>query len=357
MIEREAVERSSQSRASDRAGERAGGGLDTARSYKEPPDYYGVPPVHKPHWKWLIITYFFLGGISGGSFVLAAIANRIVPADERAIVRAGRYLSFAALIPCPLLLVLDLGRPSRFLHMLRVLKLRSPMSIGTWGLILFSGSSSASAMIQAIDDGLLPSPLAKRAHALLPSRWADGLGAAFGFLVAGYTGVLLAATAVPLWAKRSRWLGPLFLTSALSTAAAAIELGVSIFDPVHHAETARLRRLEIVLIPLELGLISGWRTRLGSTARPLQEGSTGRALTWASCRAGLLLPMLLHIVSPRLPGRLRRWVSLVASLLVLGGGFALRYAVVVGGQQSADDPTATFDLTRLPSEAETPRRS
>src|SRR4051812_40936790 len=89
--------------------------------------YYGVPVIHKPHWKWLIIVYFFLGGISGASYVIASLSHLFGPNQDRRIVRAGRYLSFATLIPCPVLLILDLGRPGRFLNMLRIVKLRSPM--------------------------------------------------------------------------------------------------------------------------------------------------------------------------------------------------------------------------------------
>jgi len=322
-----------------------GGERERRRSAPGPTGYYGVPPVHKAHWKWLIIAYFFLGGISGGSYVIAAMARQVVPPNERTIVRAGRYLSLATLIPCPLLLILDLGRPSRFLHMLRVLKLRSPMSIGTWGIIAFSGCSSASALIQADADGLLPRGLSRIA-AILPNRFVDAVGASLGLLVGSYTGVLLAATAVPLWTKRACWLGPLFLTSALSTAAAGIDILISVFDHRHHAETARLRRMELVLLPVELALLSGWRTRLGSTARPLREGSTGSALRGASAGAGLVLPFLLQLATPSLPCRVQRWMTLAASFLVLMGGFALRYAVVVGGQRSADDPDATFDMTR-----------
>src|SRR4051812_12496931 len=104
---------------------------------RRPTTYYGVPPIHKPHWHWLIVSYFFLGGLSGGSYVVASIADLFGHADDRETVRVGRYLALLALLPCPLLLVLDLGRPERFLHMLRVLKLRSPMSLGTWGLLSF----------------------------------------------------------------------------------------------------------------------------------------------------------------------------------------------------------------------------
>ena len=70
-----------------------------------------MPVIHKPHWRWLIITYFFLGGIAGGSYAIASVAELVGGAGGRRITR-GRFISLAALLPCPLLLVLDLGRPS-----------------------------------------------------------------------------------------------------------------------------------------------------------------------------------------------------------------------------------------------------
>src|SRR5262245_8928437 len=82
--------------------------------------YYGLPVLHAPHWNWLIIVYFFLGGISSAAYVIASIAELFGGREGVAIKRAGRYLSLAALIPSPILLILDLGRPERFHHMLRV---------------------------------------------------------------------------------------------------------------------------------------------------------------------------------------------------------------------------------------------
>ncbi|MGH2558058.1 MAG: NrfD/PsrC family molybdoenzyme membrane anchor subunit, partial [Thermomicrobiales bacterium] len=104
--------------------------------------YYGLPVIHKAHWNWMIVVYFFLGGLSGACYVIASIAELIGARRYGEIVRAGRFLSFLTLLPCPVLLILDLQRPERFLHMLRVVKLRSPMSVGTWGLLLFSAFST-----------------------------------------------------------------------------------------------------------------------------------------------------------------------------------------------------------------------
>src|SRR5919205_605324 len=85
--------------------------------------YYNIPPIHKPHWGLMVIVYFFLGGISSASYVIASVADLFGGSEAARIKRVGRYLSFAALIPCPPLLTLDLGRPDRFHHMLRVVKL------------------------------------------------------------------------------------------------------------------------------------------------------------------------------------------------------------------------------------------
>ncbi|MFN3337047.1 MAG: NrfD/PsrC family molybdoenzyme membrane anchor subunit, partial [Thermomicrobium sp.] len=103
--------------------------------------YYSLPVIHGPHWRWPIVFYFVLGGLAGGSAVLAAAGRLVGGHWARPIVRAGRYLAFLAVLPGPLLLIIDLGRPERFHHMLRVVKLRSPMSLGVWGLIGFTATA------------------------------------------------------------------------------------------------------------------------------------------------------------------------------------------------------------------------
>src|SRR4051794_26965562 len=99
----------------------------SAGASREPVGYYGLPVIHGPHWKWLIICYFFLGGISGTAAVLSAIARLFDHQDGPRIARVATYTSMGALLPCPIFLILDLGRPARFLNMLRVLRPSSPM--------------------------------------------------------------------------------------------------------------------------------------------------------------------------------------------------------------------------------------
>src|SRR5213594_4317836 len=101
--------------------------------------YYGIPLLKQPSWTWEIPLYFFVGGAAGASAVVGAIAN-YTGADRR-LVRDARWIAAAGSIISPALLISDLGRPSRFLNMLRVFKPQSAMSVGVWTLLGFSGGS------------------------------------------------------------------------------------------------------------------------------------------------------------------------------------------------------------------------
>ena len=173
-------------------------------------------------------------------------------------------ISLAALLPSPILLILDLGRPDRFYNMLRVLKLRSPMSVGTWMLTTFSAFCGVSALIQVAEDGLLRRmPFVARPLLALPSSLIGAVGMVFAFATSGYTGILVSATAVPLWAKNYLLLGPLFLASALTNATAAIRLVLSLARGTGEDTLKRLERLELVALLAELGLLLAARNNLG----------------------------------------------------------------------------------------------
>ncbi len=308
--------------------------------------YYGVPVIHRAHWHWLIIVYFFVGGLAGACYAIASIAQLVGPKEDRQLVRAGRYLSFAALLPSPVLLILDLGRPERFYKMLRILKLRSPMSIGTWGLTVFGAFSAVSAAIEAAQDGHLGRSRAARVVAALPAKVIGAAGMPWGLFVAGYTGVLLGATAVPLWAKNALLVGPLFLASAFSTAASAIGLTLSAIPGTQRATLERLEHLERVAIGAELGLLAASKAQLGATAAPVTTGKLGALLRYGTVGSGLLLPLGLHTLVRMVGEKTGRRLGMLSSVLVLVGGFLLRYIAVVGGNASADDPRATFDYAR-----------
>lgn len=312
-----------------------------------PPGYYGVPAIHKPHWHWLIVCYFFAGGIAGGSYVVASVSDLLGGDAGRRIARVGRYLSFAALVPSPLLLILDLRRPERFLHMLRVVKLRSPMSLGVWGLVGFSAFSVASFAMQVARDGFLdwwpgPASLLRK----LPAGLIGALGIAPAFFLSGYTGVLLAATAVPLWTRSYLLMGPLFLASALSTGTAAIALVLSRFADTSHRTTQRLERLESLSMLTELGLLFALRRGLSPTlARPLEHGRLA-LIHRLVLTIGLAAPLGIDGSAALFGWRLPRGLTAFAAVLALGGGFLLRYVMVSAGPASADDAAATFELAR-----------
>ena len=307
--------------------------------------YYGVPVIHRPHWKWLITGYFFLGGISGGSAVVAAFGRLCGGSHGAPVARLATYVSVVALAPCPPLLILDLGRPGRFLNMLRVFRTSSPMSVGSWGLSAFGIITGLNTALQLADD-LAPAALPLPARTRHAARSTVALLSAIsGFFVAGYTGILLAATAVPLWSKRPALLGPLFLSSAMTSATAAITAIAAVPGSGADSGVEQLRTFETIAAVAEGSLLFGWIIALGPTARPLTQGRIGLIVHHGIAGAGIALPLIVSVAQDYLPRKLRRPAALIGSALTLAGGFALRYAVVEGGRLSADDPQATFEMT------------
>jgi len=315
-------------------------------SARDPVGYYGLPVIHRPHWKWLIICYFFLGGVSGTSAVLAAVARLTKHQDGPRIARVATYVSMGSLLPCPVLLILDLGRPARFLNMLRTFRLSSPMSVGSWGLVLFSAVLSTTTLLQLLIDFRGRGGDAEATLLDLSAKRLAPACAGLGFLVSGYTGVLLAATAVPIWSKRPWLLGPLFLASATSSGTAAIALAFSLVDPPTEAGERTLNQFEAVVVMAETVILTGWIYALGATAKPATSGHVGAVLRHLVVGLGMAAPQLLAIKAHKV----RNWqtrlnLNRAASVFTLFGGFALRYAVVQAGRDSADDPQATFDMT------------
>ena len=186
-----------------------------------------------PHWSWYIIPYFFVGGIAGGAYFLAALLEWFGRPEDRPVIRTGYSLAFWGALVSGALLTLDLGRSLRFWHMLfqsnnlphLMFKSFSPISFGAWALLLFG----ACAFISWYSD--------KTGTAF--AKLMAAVGGLFGFILAGYTGVLLSVTNRPIWAD-SPWLGALFLASGASTGAAALVL----FAPGRGATQSSLRWLE-----------------------------------------------------------------------------------------------------------------
>lgn len=320
--------------------------------------YYSVPPIHEPHWRWLITGYFFLGGVSGSSATLFAYLRLFAEAKAEPMARTALWVSVATLLPCPALLILDLGRPARFLNMVRAFRPTSPMSMGTWGFLAFNGLLFAQVALE----------LAEMLHARSQQQNSATLRAArtgfsvltgtAGFFVSGYTGVLLAATAVPLWSKSPALLASLSLSSATSSGAAAVSLTHLLCKLIQRPDAFDRNKVDSearvenalhsyeTIASLAKGIaLLGWLHSLGSTARPLQHGLPGYVVRDAVAGAGIAAPLFLHAASRNLRPRQRFAAHLIASALTLAGVFALRAAIVEGGRASANDPAATFDLT------------
>lgn len=262
-----------------------------------------------PAWSWYIIWYFFVGGVAAGAYLMAAIADLTEGEGNRRVARIGYILAFPLVAICPILLTLDLGMPGRTLNMFRLFKLGSPMSVGSWALLGF-GVLSLLSLLLALRDR----PGDRRIRRIIAVP-----GGIFGFFIASYTGVLLGASNRPIWTGNN-WIGPLFLVSAASTGVAVLVLFAA------HARFAGFRRVHLLAAPFEALLLVLFVQSLGAGAGVFLSGALAPLFWGGVVLAGLALPFALTLLA-------RAWaVEATAAILVLIGGFVLRYLVLTGGQ-------------------------
>ena len=278
------------------------------------------PVMHAPVWTWEVPLYFFFGGVASGSAFVALACD--AAGDERSAAIA-RKVTLAAIAPCPPLLIADLGRPRRFLHMLRIFKVRSPMSMGAWCLSAFSTAAGA-----AVGADLL----GRRREA----RVAGAATALLGTYLGSYTGMLLASTAVPVWARSRATLPPIFICTAAAGGAAANRLVLAAVGvPRGHPTRAALGTVETVAMASELALSALNERRLGRLGDAL-EGRTFTLAKWA-VRAGLALRF----------GSRHAAAHHAASALYLLAALAFRFGWVEAGKASARDDEAVARMARL----------
>ena len=285
--------------------------------------YYGKPIVKAPPWKYDIAAYLFLGGLAGGSSLLAAGADLAGLPNQR---RSARIVALGGITGSLYFLVNDLGRPERFHHMLRVLKLTSPMSVGTWILSAygpFAGLALGEEIVPVLPEKLarrLPTGLIARA-----SRPAGIVAALVAPAVASYTAVLLNDTSLPSWSAARRELPFVFVGSA---AAASGGVGL-LLTPLE--ETGPARRLAVGGAVLELTADQIMQRSMGITAEPLHEGRAGKYHRAAQILTGT------GAVGAVL-GRRSRLLSAVSGLAMAAGSACTRWAVFHAGMASAQDP-------------------
>ncbi len=289
--------------------------------------------LNSPEWGWYIVTYFFLGGIAAGAYFNAALLELFGEPADRPAVRVAHWLAFPLLALCGILLILDLHRPERFFHMivqserlpLPMFKWWSPMSIGSWALLVFS----AIAFVSFVDAVLEARGGRSYIHrGALGMVWAL-LGSAVGFFFASYTGVLLAAGNFPVWTD-SPLVAALFLASAASTGLAAVLLLLLLGRRYPLVTWRKLENADRYAVVLEIVLLLAFVATLGSLALPFATSLPGALVLWVGVvLLGLLVPLALHLG----PGRRGGSGAVVASVLTLVGGFLLRYVVVMIPQQ------------------------
>ena len=286
-----------------------------------------------PDWGWLIALYFFFGGLAGGSYFLASLIDLFGRSEDRPLSHLGYYIAFPCIAISGLLLTLDLGRPERFWHMLiesntyrPMFKYWSPMSIGSWALLLFGIFAFVSFLGALADAERIPWAAWRKVHPpSLLGRFIAAIGGIFGFYVAGYTGVLLAVTNRPIWSN-TPLLGLLFIVSAASTSAALIIL---LAEKSRWTMPGRLdlHRMDAWVVALEFIVLIALIISLGPVARAWLN-AWGLLLLIGVIGIGMLLPLLLYWRGEK--HGVHDMTTTAA--LVLVGGLILRLVIVFSAQ-------------------------
>jgi hypothetical protein len=280
--------------------------------------YYGKPIV-KPHvWRPYIPWYFWIGGAAGAAAVECVCARM---RGAHALATVEKRAALAGVLIAPVLLIADLGVPARFLNMLRVFKLTSPMNMGTWILSAFGSAIAGSTAAE-----LLGWTRTSRALEVV----AAGLGPA----LTTYTAVLIADTATPAWHAAGDTLPFVFAASGVASAGA---IGVAFAPP---AESGSARRL---MIGGAIGILvagSTMETRLGPLlAEPYRTGKAGefRNTSTVLSLGGIAIGVL---------GRKSRTATRIAAICIAGACILERFAITTAGKQSALDPKYTVEPQR-----------
>lgn len=284
---------------------------DTTEDFRS---YYGQPVIKEPTWKVPDVpAYLYLGGMAGASASMALLADLT---RRPQLCRAGRVAAAAGSTASVVALIHDLGRPARFLNMLRVFKPTSPLSVGSWILAPFSSLAGASAASELT--GVAP----------VLGRLAAGTSGVLAPAMTTYTAVLLSDTAVPGWHEVYRELPFVFAGSAVASAGAVGMLAAPV------AEAAPARRMAIAGSALELAVSRRMEQRAGTVGEVYRQGRPGRVL-----RAARALTCV--GVGASLLGGRSRLAAIGAGLCLTAATAATRYGIFEAGRVSARDPKYT----------------
>lgn len=323
-------------RASGRGVDVTGGPIPTGAGRPVRPGYYGRPVVKPPVWEWQIALYFFVGGLAGMAGVIGAVACFCGHAD---VTRAAMWLATAGVMISTVLLVWDLGRPWLFLHMLRVFKPKSPMSVGSWIVSFFGACAVPGAIAFELDQRhLLPagSGAALALH-VLAALLAVGTGFS-GMFLATYTGVLIGVSTIPAWFSHVRLLPVHFGTVGFGSAVAVLELLGFHLRALNALGWLAAIVETCVWLLLEL-------KHHGAIDRAVHQGQSGLLLRSAGILTGPVALVLRALGTGFWPARL------LADIAFLAGGITHRFGWVEAGHASGRDPEAVFASMRSESPA------
>ena len=284
--------------------------------------YYEKPILKPPVWIWTVPAYFYVGGVAGAAMVLA-LAGQI--AGGRKLQRFEERCRWIGAIGGGIgtvFLVCDLGRPKRFLYMLRVFRPTSPMSLGSWVLALATPLSAGSALLTVARGPL---------YSL---GWAAGVGAGIlGLPLSTYTAVLISNAAVPIWQAGRRILPLLFAASSMAGLASVLdlmELTPAERDVVRAFGTAgRVAELAAGVV------MDREAARVERVADPLRQGVSGAL--WKAAKIATAASLVVSVLPSRSRGK-----RIVAGVLGTAGAICLRFAIFHAGRASAQDSRATL---------------
>ncbi|MFL6414554.1 MAG: NrfD/PsrC family molybdoenzyme membrane anchor subunit [Bryobacteraceae bacterium] len=290
------------------------------------PTYYDVPMLKEPVWEWAVPLYYYIGGLTGASLVLGAAAQLIRWERATGLIRRCQLVGVAGSVVSGGLLVYDLGKPSRFLNMLRVFRPTSPMNVGAW-ILSGTGATATGAFLFTELGGWFR----------LPGKILGYAAGIFGAGLATYTGVLVANSAIPIWQESRKFLPLVFGSSALAS------LGCT-FDMLTESEEER--SITTVLGNMGRGaeLIAGTfmehqASAVARVGRPFKRGLSG--VMWRTAEL-LTFASLVVSLAPKRTDRTR----FAAGLLGTAGSLLLRYTVAHLGTVSARDARASFHQQR-----------
>jgi hypothetical protein len=302
--------------------------------------YYGRPIIKEPVWEVPDVPgYLFFGGLAGASSVLAAGAQLT---GRPGLTRVAKLAGLGGISVSTVFLIHDLGRPARFHHMLRVFKLSSPMSVGSWILSVYgpmAGAAAVADLAKLLPSGGPAATVATRAAALVGPP-ATAVAAVLGPAVATYTAVLICDTAVPGWHAAHREMPYVFVGSAASAA------GGFALVAAPRSEQQPARRLAVLGSVAELAARQLLERRLGDLAEPYHQGKSGRLLKTAEIltaagAAGAALT------------RRSRIGSVLSGVALLAASALTRYGIFEAGMASARDPKYTVVPQRERQQART----